>query len=324
MWRRRLLTVSGVFLGFALCLSLYVPVLLVCLLVSVHPALRRLPLVWTFITCYLYFECAGVLRLSWVWLRHRRRPDYTVENRRVQIWWARGLLAMGGLVFRLRFSVTGEEALAGPTAILLVRHTSLGDTVVPLLFFSYPRGAEGIRYVIKKELLISPCLDIAGHRLNTIFVDRSGVNTPQELQRVADMTANAPADESLLIFPEGTRFSNAKKARLRRKHPRLAPQLDRWPDLLPPRLGGVDTMLTHNPGKDVVFIAHAGFEGYADLKELLSGSWRLSRVRIHLWRVPGAEVPADHQAFLFSQWDRMQETITRLKQDTNSQLTSSQ
>ncbi len=313
MWCRRLLTIPGVFLGFGLCAILFLPILVLCLLCSVTNKFRRLPMVWTFITCYLYYESMGVLRLFWVWLRYRHAPDWVIKNRLVQIWWARALLDMGARIFRLDFEVSGQQAWEGPTAILFVRHTSLGDTVVPLIFFAHPRGNGGVRYVIKNELLISPSLDIGGHRLSTIFVDRSGVDTQNELNAVTQMTATTPADESLLIFPEGTRFSTTKKNQLRKKHPQLADQLDRWPDLLPPRLGGVGAMLKANPGKDIVFIAHTGFEGYADLGELLSGSWRRSTVYLHLWRVPFEQVPDNHQEFIFRQWDAMQAQITRLR-----------
>ncbi|MEM9622473.1 MAG: 1-acyl-sn-glycerol-3-phosphate acyltransferase [Pseudomonadota bacterium] len=309
---------SAIFLGFALCLVLYVPVLLITLLLSLLKPLRRLPMVWTFITCYLFYECAGVLRLTWVWLRYRHDPDWIRKNRLVQIWWARSLLRMGAFVFRLDFAASGTEALPGNSALMFVRHASLGDTVIPLVFFSYPRNNEGIRYVIKKELLISPSLDIGGHRLSTVFVDRSGLDTEHALATVGNMTATAPEDESLLIFPEGTRNTRSKRQQLRNKSPHLAEQLERWPDLLPPRMGGVGAMLENNPGKDVVFAAHTGFEGYANLTELLSGTWQKSTVRIHLWRVPYADIPADYKSFLFEQWDNMQAVINDLRQQESN------
>ena len=72
-------------------------------------------------------------------------------------------------------------------------------------------------------------------------------------------------------------------------------------------------MLRSNPGKDVVFMAHTGFEGSASVRDLLGGGWRGQTVRIHFWRVPYAEIPNDHRAFLYEQWDRMQATIDRLR-----------
>ena len=266
---------------------------------------------------YLIFECLGVLRLFWVWLRYSNSEQWIYRNRLIQIWWATGLLRVGAILFRLTFSVSGKEAIPGNSAILLIRHASLGDTVLPLEFFSEPRNNEGVRYVIKKELRISPSLDIAAHRLNTVFVDRSGSNTQAELERIAEIASTAPADESLMIYPEGTRVTASKRAHLEANYPDLRPQLARWPDLLPPRLGGISAMLTNNPGKDIVFMAHVGFEGLADLKELLSGRSRGGCVKIHFWRVPFEQIPqnlaSELEEFIFAQWDVMQATVQKLR-----------
>jgi 1-acyl-sn-glycerol-3-phosphate acyltransferase len=309
---RRYITIPTIFVAAFSCIVLYIPILLIAALVSLHPNYRSAPHVWTFIVGYLLFECGGVLRLFWVWLVYRNSDQWILQNRYTQIWWAKSLLKLGEIVFRLRFETTGQEALEGSSALIFVRHCSLGDTVIPFPFFLAPRNNEGVRYIIKKELLVSPSLDIGGHRLTSLFVDRSGTDTERELAAIRELTAGAPPDESVLVYPEGTRHSLQKKAQLLERHPNLRPQLERWPDLLPPRLGGVKSMLEANPGKDAVFIAHTGFEGSANLAELLSGSWHHMTIRIHLWRVPFAEIPADHEAFFLEQWDRMQTTVAEL------------
>ena len=296
-----------------LCLSLYIPIVLICLVLSILPSLRSLPNVWTFICGYLIFEVLGVMRLTWVWIRYRNCDDWIYQNRLVQIWWACGLLDLGAKVFRLEFKVTGEEALNGPSAILFVRHASMGDTVLPVYFFSRPRNFEGIRYLIKQELQISPSLDIGAHRLSTLFIDRSGLNTEGELDRVGEITRTAPEDESLMIYPEGTRVTIKRRAQIRANHPHLSDQLDRWPDLLPPRLGGPTALLANNPGKDVLFIAHTGFEGLANLKELLSVASRKTLVHVHMWRIPYDQIPEDFTEFMFSQWDIMQDVVASQK-----------
>ena len=150
-----------------------------------------------------------------------------------------------------------------------------------MLYFAEQRN-EGLRYVLKQELTALPCLDIAGHRLPNLFVDRSGLDTDRELQAVAALTAEAGDKESVLIYPEGTRYTPHKHRSLRANKPDLEDQLDRWPSLLPPRLGGVTAMLQANPGKDVVFLAHTGFEGSASLTDLMNGSWRQQRINLYL------------------------------------------
>jgi 1-acyl-sn-glycerol-3-phosphate acyltransferase len=234
------------------------------------------------------------------------------QNRAIQFWWAQGLLDMGQKLYKLRIEVSGEDALKGNTALLLSRHSSMGDTALPLLFFGKARR-EGLRYVLKKELQLLPCLDIGGHRLPNVFVDRTGADSAKAVKDVSDLIATAGPDESVLIYPEGTRFTQKKHDQLRAKHPQLEAQLDRWPNLLPIRLGGVTGMLAANPGKDLVFLAHAGFEGSADIHDLLGGGWLNQRVRLHFWRVPYSELPKDNvQDFLFAEWDKMQATVVNL------------
>ena len=75
-------------------------------------------------------------------------------------------------------------------------------------------------------------------------------------------------------------------------------------------------MLDANPGKDLVFLAHAGFEGSADIHDLLSGGWLNQHVRIHFWRIPFAQLPKDDPTeYLFAQWDIMQANAEMLEQE---------
>jgi 1-acyl-sn-glycerol-3-phosphate acyltransferase len=283
----------------------------VTLLLSTSPKYRTAPQALTFIYGFLLFEWGGLTRFAWVLARYPRQEQME-QNRAIQFWWAQGLLDMGQKLYKLRIEVSGEDALKGNTALLLSRHSSMGDTALPLLFFGKARS-EGLRYVLKQELQLLPCLDIGGHRLPNVFVDRTGADSAKAVKDVSDLIATAGPDESVLIYPEGTRFTQKKHDQLRAKHPQLEAQLDRWPNLLPIRLGGVTGMLAANPGKDLVFLAHAGFEGSADIHDLLGGGWLNQRVRLHFWRVPYSELPKDNvQDFLFAEWDKMQATVVNL------------
>ena len=73
-------------------------------------------------------------------------------------------------------------------------------------FFGKARQ-EGLRYVLKQELRYLPCLDIGGHGLPNVFVDRSGSDSAKAIREVSDLIATAGSDESVLIYPEGTRFT---------------------------------------------------------------------------------------------------------------------
>jgi len=311
MLKRRMASLSVLALITVVMVATAPVLLLAALVLSLLPQFRSLPHALLFAFGFLYYECVGVARLTWVWLLHRNKPDYLDRNQHIQYWWAGGLLRLGIKIYALQLEVSGAEAIAGPSALVIARHASIADTVLPMLYFAEHRG-EGLRYILKQELTIMPCLDIAGHRLPNLFVDRSGIDTERELKAVQSLTAAAGERESVLIYPEGTRFTAAKQQRLYDTKPELHEQISRWPSLLPPRLGGVSAMLAANPGKDVVFLAHTGFEGSASLHDLVNGSWRHQQVRLHFWRVPHAEIPADHRQFVFTNWDRMQRLVQEM------------
>ncbi len=311
MLRRRIISIFAVFATALVLLSLAPFLVLLSLILALFPALRTTPQALGFAYGYLFYEIVGIFRLGWLWLRYRNDPTYLDRNQQVQYWWTAGLLNLGVRLYELTFNISGSDAIEGPTALMIPRHTSIGDTVLPMHFFAAARN-EGMRYILKNELAVLPCLDIAGHRLPNLFIDRSGQDTAGELAAVRKLTREAGDTESVLIYPEGTRATAAKRERLRADKPQLAEQLERWPHLLPPRLGGVQAMLEANPGKDVVFLAHTGFEGSASLHDLMSGAWRGQVVRLRFWRVPYDEIPEDTAAFMFAQWDRMQAVVADL------------
>ncbi len=201
---------------------------------------------------------------------------------------------------------------------MLPRHASIADTIIPMVYYAIPQQIR-LRYVLKRELLVDPCLDIVGHRLPNYFVDRHGQDSEGARRGVAALLANIGEREGALIYPEGTRFSAAKHARLVERYAASADmlgQLQRWTHLLPPRLGGTQSLLGANPGLDLIFCAHTGFEGSSHFATLINGSWIGAQIRISFWRVPGTVIPADAEAqreFLFAQWDRMQAEVLRLQ-----------
>ncbi len=312
----------------AIAVTAAAPVLLfVSWLLSFHRALRGLPRTLAFVVCYLWCETAGILVAGWLWVRFRAPTEadatwraYLLANYRLQCAWAGALKHATQAVFSLEFRVTGDTVLEGDGAILMARHVSMADTVIPMVFYAIPHRIR-LRYVLKQELLIDPCLDIVGHRLPNCFVDRHAEDSAPEVARVGALATHLDRDEGVLIYPEGTRFSAERRERVLA---RLASQvgagefarMQRWTNLLPPRLGGPAALLRNNPGRDLAFCAHVGFEMASHLKDLVSGEWTGRCIRIHFWRVPFAEIPVDESArreFLFAQWDRMQETVLALQ-----------
>jgi 1-acyl-sn-glycerol-3-phosphate acyltransferase len=264
---------------------------------------------------------------AWLWLSYTaptpesaRWPRYLLANNSLQNWWAHSLKRAAGVIFDLRFYTEGDAALDGPAAIVLPRHTSIGDTVVPIVWYGMVRGFS-LRYVLKKELQLDPSLDIVCNRLPNYFVDRFSDDPASEVAGVARLLSNIGPTEGVLIYPEGTRFTPAKReailARYRERGDDAAlARAQNWPNLLPPRVGGALALLAANPGMDLLFIAHTGFEGSARFNDLINGAWAHSNVRIRFWRVAFADVPKDangQKAFLFAQWDRMATEVARLQ-----------
>ena len=176
MLQRRVVSLSVLTLVTVILVVSAPLLLLISLCLSLLPQFRSLPHALLFALGFLYFECLGVLRLAWVWLWHRNDADYLDRNQHIQYWWAGGLLRLGIKIFDLDIQISGADAISGPTALIIARHTSIADTVLPMLYFAEHRH-EGLRYILKQELTVMPCLDIAGHRLPNLFVDRSGIDT---------------------------------------------------------------------------------------------------------------------------------------------------
>jgi 1-acyl-sn-glycerol-3-phosphate acyltransferase len=156
---------------------------------------------------------------------------------------------------------------------------------------SRPHGLR-LRYVLKQELLWDPCLDIVGHRIPNAFVDRFSDDSAHEIRRVADLARDLGPRDGILIYPEGTRFSEAKRARL----------LD--------RLDPVDDTkrLEYSRSLRYTFCAHTGFEGAASLAQIWKGALVHRRIRVQFRRVPREEIPTNRDeriAWIDEEWQRV-------------------
>ena len=318
-WLPKWLITAPLIIICAIVVSVLLPVLLpLSLLLSLLPGLAGCWRALLFFTTYLYCETAGILASGYLWLTKRHEPDaFMLSNYRLQCWWAGALKRGAERLFNLRFHLHNEGCLDGPAALVFARHTSVGDTVLPMVYYATPHKIK-LRYVMKSELLWDPCLEIVGNRLVNYFVDRNSHNSDAEVDGVVSLLNDMSHDEGVLLYPEGTRFTVEKHQRLQAKAAQdanLQAQLQRWQTLLPPRLGGSIGLLSANPNRDLIFLAHTGFEGSASFAALINGAWAHTHVHLEFWRVPFADIPTDaagQQAFLFEQWDRMQASVSRL------------
>lgn len=317
-WGRRALSLPLLHLATVLWLAL-LPVHLVLLGTADLLLRRRLGGVRfaLFVALVLVAEVAGVWLAGLTWLRHGRDPaallaSNTVLQRRWSDALWRGLVAL----YALEVEVEGAEVVAPGPILLLVRHASTADTLLPAVVAANPHALR-LRYVLKRELLWDPCLDIVGQRLPNHFVDRTA-RTAQEREAersaVAELARGLGPDEGVIIFPEGTRFSPGRRAR------RLAAaeeagdtaeiaRIQRYRRCFPPRPAGVFRVHAAAPRADLVFCAHRGFEVATRLPNLWNGRLVGARISLRLWRVPAAEVPLGKEAqraWLLDQWDAVE------------------
>ena len=319
-WGRRLITIP-LYTGLCVLVLGTLPLLLgVAVIIDIvrgHPwAVTRC---FIFFTYYLVCEVVGICASLATWIATgcgSARARFLQWNFALECWWAGALLRGAQVIFGMRVEV--EEALdmgRGPI-ILFIRHASVGDTLLPAVYVS---GRYGIvlRYVLKRELLWDPCLDIVGNRLLNCFVRRGSGESAHEIALVKELMENLGPQDGVLIYPEGTRFTPAKRTRILQRLAEKgdAPALVKAAALqhvLPPRLGGTLALLECNAGADAVFCAHVGFEGAGSFHDLINGSLVHCRIRVRFWRVPYAEIPGDAAAraeWLHEQWMRVDEWV---------------
>jgi 1-acyl-sn-glycerol-3-phosphate acyltransferase len=313
--RRRLRTIPPLVLGLMLVTALF-PVLLILALVvdvvrrlavGVPPTAARLT---AFLWVYLAAEVVGLAAMAAAWaicLGGRRRAALRRMTLRLQQQWAGALFGAVRAIFRLRLEVVGHDVVAPGPLIVLIRHASIVDNLLPAILVTGPH-AIFLRYVLKRELLADPCLDVAGRRLPNYFV-RRGTGEAVERDRVRSLAHGLACDEGVLIYPEGTRFTRDRRARaiarISERDPALAARAERLRHLLPPRFGGVNALLEGAPDADVLLIAHHGFDGLRSVSEIWRGGLVRLLVQVRVTRVPRSAVPAASPArvsWLYDLW----------------------
>jgi len=281
---------------------------------------------WALSRCILFFvfylgcEVSGIAVAAALWLGGLATPRtrYLDWNFRVECWWARTLFAGAQRLFGVRLDVKGLDDLGAGPILLFMRHASIGDTVLPAVLVSSRQGVR-LRYVMKRELLWDPCLDVVGNRLPNYFVRRGWGDSAQEIAAVRRLTDDLGPDEGVFMCPEGTRFTPERQRRaldLIRGHgdAELVARAERLRHVLPPRLGGTLALLDVETGADAVFCAHWGFDGIRSFYDFLAGGLIDRCIEVEFWRVPAERIPKDRDAqigWLYDHWSRVDEWVGR-------------
>jgi 1-acyl-sn-glycerol-3-phosphate acyltransferase len=315
-WRtklaRRLVTIS-LQLTLTIVWWLLIPALLPIL--ALADMVRRTPLQWArfylMMGLILFGHAWGMLSLFGCWVASGGGRNYERNNRwsiAVQGYWADWNARAQGWVYGITYHVEGAELLRNGPTILLVRHTSINDTILPIALITYPHNVR-LRIVLKAELLFAPIVDAIGHRWPTAFIERSSTDPQRELDAVRLIAQGLHADETVMIFPEGTRYTAAKRAKLMDKiadkDPLLAGRAAELTHVLPLRLGGTNALIDAAPDADIVICAHTGYEQTERLEDFVNGGLYRAAVRVKFWRIPAAQIPRnldERAAFLHAQW----------------------
>ncbi len=273
-------------------------------------ATRLLFVLWL----YLAVEAACLAALAVSWVVARGRPERLAEAAwGLQAWWAAVLIGAIKRAFRLRFEVEGAQEVPPGPIVVLMRHASIIDNLVPATFVAAPHGIR-LRYVLKQELLSDPAIDIAGNRLPNVFVRRGSDDAEREIERVRELARGLGPGEGMLIYPEGTRFTEAKRARALEKlasaDARLHAAAQRLHHVLPPRLGGPLALL--DAGADVVVCAHHGLDGFSHIANIWSGGLIGRTVSIRFRRFRHADIPNGREErveWLLARWQEVDDWI---------------
>ncbi len=311
---RRSMTISVYFLTWVLLTvlaPLWIPVTFVIGVARKRSfiILRLLAFFWTF----LLIEGMGLLAAGIIHLISRgnqeRRETLMFE---LECWWGSTIFRWLCRFLSLSISIEGDEEILPGPLLVLIRHASIIDTAVPVSFISKTKGLR-LRYVFKRELLVDPCIDVAGHASPNYFIDRAGPLS-EELEGIRRLAEDLD-DQGVLLYPEGTRFTKRKQEialeRLAKNHPELAETAASFRHCLPPKLGGVMTLLDAAPQADVLIVAHRGLEGLAEVTDLLSGSVVGKNVLVSFWRIKADDIPEGdaRRKWLFDLWKRVDDFV---------------
>ncbi len=329
---RRAVTVPSYMLLAALCLITAPLWLVTTVLLDMASSKRGLfprTRAGGFIALYLCCEvlgiiaaaCIGALSLGGLLWGHTR---YRRANAALQRWWTSALFRGGTSLFGMTTVVENAQVASRGPFLLFVRHSSTADTVLAAALVANPHRLL-LRYVIKRELLWDPCLDIVGGRLPNAFIDRNADRKDSDVAAMMQLATKLDERSAVLIYPEGTRFSKAKQQRaiasLRDSgETALAEIATTFRNVLPPRRRGALALLEAAPDVDVVFLEHTGFEGATTLGSFLDGKLVGRTLRVRLRRFEARSIPTEaRDTWLFERWREMDDWIDGLastKEDT--------
>ena len=315
--KRRLVTVPVLFV-LTVILTAILPFLLAGALLAdlikrrPLPAFRTILCIWLF----LLLELSFLLVSAWVWLKYivlptHKNKDYEFANRRIQKNFCRAYVPLVLWIFQAKLRVHGQEHLTSEKpAVIFTRHVSLIDTFLPVFVLFSLNQEKWPRYVLKSELLSDPLFDIVGNRFPNVFIHRGKGLRETETKRILSLRNTMAKNESLVIYPEGTRFTPKKRKRLV-EHSLKKGQEDLYKfasslkATLPPLTKGSMALLSESSSYDLVIMAHRGFENVVTMWDLFRGSLIGKTIDVMITKYPFTDIPkseTEKKSFLMNVW----------------------
>jgi 1-acyl-sn-glycerol-3-phosphate acyltransferase len=325
-WLRRSVSFSVLFLLWFVCTFGFPIGMLFALILDGFQPGRRFPRLRCVLFFMLFLNCEiiGLVLSFWVWLAAlfaRPAPEeYLLWNQKLQALWTASLLHGAMRIFSMKLVAEGKDQICPGPILLFVRHSSSADTVLPTVLVTAAHGMR-LRFILKKELLWDPCLDVIGNRLPNVFIDRTGKQTARELAAIRHLVENTGDREGVLLYPEGTRFSEEKRRRYVQRLADTAPSAlhqtaARFRHVLPPRPGGALAAMASAPETAVVFCMHTGLEGSANFHEFWNGGLIGTTIQVAFQRAEPDTIPVDPESrvqWLYDKWLEVDDWIDRYR-----------
>jgi 1-acyl-sn-glycerol-3-phosphate acyltransferase len=257
--------------------------------------------------CYVAVEVTGLLRL----IRLRRaapEAHYELLHRLLG-----RLYHSARRDFGLRIAPPSPAAPLPPgPMILAARHAGPGDSFL-LVYGLLAVARRYPRVVLSGLLTLDPFIDVLLRRTPNCFV---GLEPDERLltpERIAAIAGTLGPRETLVIFPEGRKFTTARRtrliARLRARRNTLLPTARKLEHVLPPHSSGLFAAIDAAPsGTQVAFLAHTGLDWIESAHDAWAAVPLTTQVTTTWWTVPVEAVPADpaeREEWLRAQWLRM-------------------
>ncbi|MEM9467922.1 MAG: 1-acyl-sn-glycerol-3-phosphate acyltransferase [Actinomycetota bacterium] len=316
---RRPLTITlATLLAFAFAVTslVVVPVLYLVDLVTGSPKGRRTR-AWLLIAATLWTEVIGVagagLLALW-YLNGRRNPaGWMATNYRLEHWWCRRHMRNLTTFAGVRVTLTDGTPFEGGRSIMVARHSSHIDAIVPLLVLA--DNERLARYTLKEDLKWAPAMDLVGDRTPNVWIDRSTPGS-EMFQKVEQLAADMPPDGTCVIFPEGTFRTQERHERaierLRSSREDLAEKANGLRYVLPPRPAGTLALMRGAPDADIIVLANVGVEGRSSVREIIATITEQRPIEVFATRHPRATVPTDEDlinSWLIERWIEMDDWI---------------